>query len=1088
MERSVQAAFEAWLTEHGFDGYVAVFREQEIDSVAMLLELSDDDFARMGITIGGRRRLLNAARSWSPPASEEHDSERRQLTIMFCDLVGSSAISTTMDPEDLAELLGRYTATCRDAIEANGGHIAKYLGDGILAYFGYPTAHEDDADRAVQSGLDVVREIENLNGRLVGVEPLAVRIGIATGVVVVGDVMHASGGQRDEVVGETPNLAARIQDVASPGEVVVAAPTARLAAGSFEFAELGAFALKGISEPQVLYRADAELGARSRFEARHRPGELTALIGRDEELAVLEGVPARAQAAGRPVLVSIEGEAGIGKSRLAFEFLDRHGGRSRVLQCAELTKTSPFHPFVVHLRRWYGLGEPGATSAETLGRLRTLLGGDELASVELADLLDLDVAAEPTVRAPAQRRATLLQAITTLVQPAAGEGSEQVEVLLVEDVHWADASSVEQLGRLLTTDRPWVVVVTQRSGDDIPWPIDDECHVRIELGPLDADATQLVFASVIATGDASVARELAERSGGIPLFVEELARTATAPIRTGQGGDLAVPLSLHDSLMAQLDSLGSAKHVAQAAAVLGREFTPDLIARVLGVPNADLEPRLEPLLATRILVRDAAGLVFRHALIQDLAYSSMVRTTRRELHKRVAAVLEGDAFPTQPEVIAHHYRRGGLDTHAARAWVEAGEAAARRGASVEAVSHLDAALETLVDVPSSPERDSLELRLQLQRGGMLKVTDGFGADTTGEAFDRASHLARRLDDDTSLAPALLGQYAYWLQHDYLLAGRAAHELREVAQRHGLDAELMIGHRSVAIVDYHVGRIVAGVEGLRRAGDLYDEERHADLRHLHGTDHATTTACFLGMALVLNGRIGEGVELSRSSVEHADRLAHGPSIAQALTYLGFVGAILRDRRLIDEATPRLLEIARRIAFPLMLASGEFWESAGRAFDVPTLEDAEAMIDAHERWIATGNHGYVPFRERVIAEILVSCGDRSGARSRLVAAATASTQTNERFSDAEGHRVDAVVSADEGSPVDEVLGSIHAGIRLARDQGAGLYELRLATTGVDLARRCGATADADRLRRQVAALLDDLDDGTDYPDMVAARSVV
>ena len=659
-----------WLRRLGLEQYEAAFRENEI-SEKVLPNLTAEDLKDLGVGMVGHRRMLldaiaalRAQASAPTPLSDaplatdkaaQDIAERRQVTVMFSDLVGSTALSARMDPEDLREVIAAYQKCVAEAVRRFGGFVAKYMGDGVLVYFGYPQAHEDDAERAVRAGLELIAAVTALKSPV----PLQTRVGIATGLVVVGDLIGSGEAQERGIVGETPNLAARLQGIAEPNMVVIAEATRRLLGNLFELRDLGARDLKGIAGPVRAWAALRASSVASRFEALHASG-LTELVGREEELELLLRRWSRAKR-GEGEVVLLSGEAGIGKSRLTAALLERLSGEAPTRLryfCSPQHTDSAFYPIIGQMERAAGLAHDDKPQAK-LDKLDAVLAQTSTSPADaalLAEMLSLpnDGRYPALELVPDQRRQRTLEALTSQL---AGLARQQPVLMIFEDAHWVDPTSLEVLGR--TVDRiktlPILLIVTFRPEFDAPWV--GQSHVTSltlnRLGEREAAAIVARLAGYKAL-PADVLAEIVERTDGIPLFVEEMtkavleAESEGAARRTAAAVPspaLAVPASLHASLMARLDRLGPAKEVAQIGSAIGREFSHALLALVARKPEADLGSALERLVQAGLLSRQGmppqASYLFKHALVQDAAYGTLLREPRRALHARIAEAIEG---------------------------------------------------------------------------------------------------------------------------------------------------------------------------------------------------------------------------------------------------------------------------------------------------------------------------------------------------------------------------------------------------------------------------------------------------------------
>jgi class 3 adenylate cyclase len=735
-----------WLTTVGLPEYTVRFAENDID-LSVLVHLTDQDLKELGVSLGHRRKLLAGiaelpgavrAGSHSAPSGQmrHDDAERRQISIMFCDLVGSTTLSTRLDLEDLRAVIGTYHRCCAELIGRNGGFVAKYMGDGVLAYFGYPQASEHDAERAVRAGLSLIEAVPNL--QIAAGVPLSVRIGIATGLVVVGDLIGTGAALEQAVVGETPNLAARLQALAEPGTLVIASTTRDLIGGLFEYRDLGAVPLKGFDQNVQAWQVVAGEAADSRFEALRAAG--TPLIGREDEIELLARRWEQAKAGeGRAVLLS--GDPGVGKSRITQALLERlaHEPNARLRYfCSPHHQDSALYPIITQLKRAAGIRR-NDTDEQRLAKLEAVLARatDDLGeSVPLfAELLSIPIGDRypPLELTPQSRKEKTLHAQLALT---AGLAAQQPVLMVFEDVHWGDPTTRALLEILVDRIPGLRVLLIATFRPDFAPPWGNRPHVDLlSLGRLPPEQCARMIGHL--TGGKALPKEIADqildRTDGVPLFVEELTKmvlesglvreAGKAYLATGLVGSTAIPTTLHASLLARLDRLAPTRDLAQVGATLGRNFSYDLISAVAQLPKRQLDESLMQLERAELIFRRGTPLeaeyTFKHALVQDAAYSTMLREKRQQLHERIAAVLELD-FPeirrTQPETLARHCAEAGLTEKAVELYISASQCATAASNNMEAAAHLKRALALVKTLPPLAQR-TIELRNRIMLGG-----------------------------------------------------------------------------------------------------------------------------------------------------------------------------------------------------------------------------------------------------------------------------------------------------------------------------------------------------------------------------------
>ncbi|KIC41849.1 guanylate cyclase [Ruegeria sp. ANG-R] len=1057
----IMAEIDVFLRDLGLSKYAPVFASNEV-SLADLAHLSEHDLIDLGLPLGPRRRLMAAmgqAREANPvPAqgSGKIVAERRQLTVMFVDLVGSTAISERLDPEDLGELLRRFKEICSTSVARFGGHIACFMGDGAMIYFGYPHALEDAAARAVHAGLEILDGLTRIEGQ----EKLSARIGISTGLVVVGEIHGEGFRENDVVMGRTPNLAARLQGLAEPNTLIISSSTRRLIGNAFELRDQGSFALKGFSEQIQAWTVTGQAHIERRFDIMPEAGA-GRLVGRNSEFRKLTGKWQEAcQGAGQSVLIS--GEAGIGKSRLIeglSQELQDQGALRLNFQCSPFHANSALYPIIQHLERAAGFS-PTDGDEDKLGKLAHLLRYHPRENLRLiADLLSVeaDAALGPLDLPPQAKLEQTLEAVTGQLAALA---HEKPVLLVFEDAHWVDPTTLSLTDRVIERirDLPVLIIVTARPGFDPGWGH----HNNTLHLPLKRLATREVAEIVAEVAEGNpvppeVCDLIAAKTDGIPLYVQEVTRglLESGQLRlTDQGytlrgplPSLSVPNTLKDSLMERLDRLGTAKEVAQTGAVFGRQFSIALLASVSILSPTVLQAGLEQLSSAGIILEapdeTEDEFIFRHALIRDMAYDSLLRTERQVLHDRAAGALlenQPQLAQTQPEVLAQHYTLAQRADEAVMHWQSAGRRAIERSAQTEALTHLSKALDQLHDLPKSRERDLQEIDIQILRAGVLRSTNGISGDATGDAYGRLRDLCHRADETERLFPVLNGLYAFHLvRAEYRLAQDVAAQILDLAAESGKTEHRMVGHRAMGAVQLHLGRLSEAQCHLEHAWSLYDFDQHSQLAYVYGTDHAAITSGFLGTCYCLMGRHQEALQVQQTALEWSKDLKHAHSVAQVLVYMCKVHLLARDIPALQRDVQALSKIADEHSLPFMATIARLWESWAKATETSEVEHIESLRQASEDWWSVGAGNYKAFFPSLIAEIQTNAGDHEAAQQTLAQARDVLSETEEKWAEAEQFRIGAALVAKTGGDPEPLL--LRA-IETARRQGARLYELRAA----------------------------------------------
>jgi class 3 adenylate cyclase/predicted ATPase len=1114
MEEPVDIA--AWLRGLGLQQYEQAFRENDI-SRDVLSSLTAGDLRDLGVTsVGHRRKLLDAiaalgarTASSSEPvtraSAQVTAAERRQLTVMFCDLVGSTALSARFDPEDLREIIGAYHRHCADVIAQFGGFVAKYMGDGVLAYFGYPQAHEDDVERAVRAGLALVETVAKLDAG--ARTALQVRVGVATGLVVVGDLIGEGAAREQAVVGETPNLAARLQALAEPGTVVIGASTRRLLGELFEYRTLGSVSVKGFGDPVPVWQVSGLSAVDSRFEALR--ATTTPLVGRDEEIELLMRRWQQVRR-GDGSVVLISGEPGIGKSRIAQTILARVSGEPHIRLryfCSPHHQNSALYPTITQLERAVGFQRED-TLDQRLDKLEAVLAlaTNDLGEVAplLAELLSIPTGDRypPLKLSPQQRKRKTLRAKVAQVE---GLAARQPVLMVVEDVHWSDPTSLE-LWDLMVDQVPALrvlLIITFRPEFAPPW-VGRPQVTLLSLNRLPARQRAEMITRV--TGGKPLPKEIADqiidRTDGVPLFIEELTKAVIESSMLTEAGDcytmagplspLAIPATLHASLLARLDRLAPVREVAQIAAALGRQFSHELISAVAPMPSRQMDAALAQLVSAELIFRRGtppdAEYTFKHALVRDAAYGTLLKVRRQELHARIAQVYE-DCFPEQmemqPELIAYHCMNAGLAEKAIDYWEKAGQRAVRRSATAEAVAHFTKALDLLADLPEGVQLHRHELALQLALAGALLVAKGWASPLTGDAYARARELCGKVGEAPQLVATLAGLFAFRMNRAELRAARqVASELLRLGEQH--DDPKLYGHRAMGSSFLFQAEFTDALVHLQRALDTYDPIKHCPPT-VTPADNRVVCRSFVAWVLQFQGHLDEAAAQGRRALAEAYELAHPYTLAFALHASCLFRQVRGDGVTLGKRSAELVTLAADQGFPHLLATGTFF----RGWAMPMVGGAtDQAIAEMQRGLAakraTGAELKVPYYLGLMAGV-AGRADRDGAMSLLAEALARVDKTGECWFEAELHRLrgELLLAPSSGSEVADAEVSFQRALALAREQQARLWEVRAATSLAHLWRDQGRRTEA---RELLAPVYEWFTEGFDTPVLRDAKALL
>jgi class 3 adenylate cyclase/predicted ATPase len=1109
-----------WLENLGMSEYVQRFAENRID-FSVLRYLTDQDLKDIDIPLGHRRKLLAAIADLadelaSPaPAAQlepvgQDTAERRQVTVMFADLVGSTALSARMDPEDLREIISAYQKCVVDTVHRFDGFVARYMGDGVLAYFGYPQAHEDDAERAVRAGLELIAAATALDSRV----SLQSRVGIATGLVVVGDLIGSGDAQERGMVGKTPNLAARMQGIAEPNMVVICDSTRRLIGNLFELKDLGLRELRGIAEPAQAWAALRASSVASRFEALRAPG-LIPLVDREEECELLRRRWSRAKS-GEGQMVLLSGEAGIGKSRLAAalqeNLADEMQARLRYF-CSPQRTDSAFHPIIGQMERAAGLA-PDDTLQAKLDKLDAMLARTSTSREDaalLAEMLSLvndgrypalDLTAE-------QRRQRTLEA---LVRQVEGLARSNPVLIIFEDAHWADPTSLEAIG--LAVDRistlRVLLILTFRPEFDPPW-IGRPYVTALTINRLAQREVGTMIEHVV--GDkvlpANIREDIIERTDGIPLFVEEMTKALLEAGSDSAAEDAAaavpfpalpVPATLHASLMARLDRLGPAKEVAQIGAAIGRTFSHSLLAAVVRQPEAKLEAALTRLIAAGLLFRQGlpphATYLFKHALVQDAAYGTLLRRPRRELQARIAETLETqfpDVAERHPELLARHYTEAGLIEKAAALWGKAGQRSLERSALIEAAEQLTRALSQIATLPETPELRREQIKLQVAIITPLMHVKGYAAPETKAAAERARLLIEQAEalgeppEDPLLLFSVL--HSFWTTSFVAFNGDALRELAshflDLAEKRSATIPLMIGHRIMGSV-LHTGAFVEGREHLDRAIALYDPTEHRLLAARFGQDVRVAALSYRSWTLWMLGYPEAALTDTTRALEEAREIGQAASLMYALVHASITHIQCGDYAAAGAEADELVFLAEE-------KGASFWRALGMSVQgcllVLTGKAADAVriiISSITALRSTGSTLWMPMRLPYLARAYAELGQFGDAWRCIDEVLMAVETSKERWHEADIYRMAgeiALLSPAHASAKVETY--FERALAVARAQQAKSWELRAA---MSLARLWRDQGKRQQARDCLAPIYGWFTEGFDTRDLSQAKALL
>lgn len=1045
----------------------------------------------------------------SPAPSTASLAERRQLTVMFCDMVGSSALSTRLDPEEQRDVVSAFQSCCANEVKRLGGMVAQYLGDGILAYFGYPAAHEDDAERAVRAGLAILEVVGTLQPAP-GVT-LQTRIGIASGVVVVGDLVREGVTQENAAIGETTNLAARLQALAEPNTIVIAPETHRLVGALFNYRDLAPHTLKGFARSVHVRQVVGASKVENRFEARH-PSGTSPILGREEELELLLRRWEQAERGeGRVVLVT--GEAGIGKSRLTRALQERLSARPHTpltYHCSPYHQDSALYCVIGQLLRAAGIESQDAANVR-LDKLAALLSpsseniaGDMPLFAALLSIPTDERYPLPSL-SPQELKARTLTALVAHLKRLA---ARQPVLMVFEDLHWIDPTSLELLTRIVeeAPELRLMLLATARPEFSPPWP--DHRHTSaMALTRLGRSEIEAIVGDIAREKPLppEVTEQIVRSTDGVPLFVEELTKTVleSGMLRdagarfelTGPLPPLGIPSTLHASLMARLDRLASVKDVAQVGAAIGREFSYRLLAAVAGLRESELRAALARLIEAGLVFQRGeppeAMYLFKHALVQDATYASLVKSRRQQLHGKIAHVLERE-FPelaaTEPEVLARHFSEAQQPDRAVGYWLAAGGRALQRSANREAISHLSAGLGQLEQIPDTPEWVKQELELQRLLGQAYFHVKGLGAAETERAFNRARELCAATEDDLSILPVLEGIILVeWGAGQLVKAEKTANEILRRARRTGDIGACIVADFDVAAAQFQLGRPTGAWNFFERAITSYrqiDAATALRAAHTYSIEPGAFLYGYAGWCQWLLGYPDKAAELGNEAIAVGERVRHDYSRSRALYLKSVLHAFRCEWGLVEDCATASIALAQERGLGMMAAVAEIMRSVARGMSVPALRGGADIQHAVAQYRATGTRLQLTLHLALFARVLAAGGQIDAGLAVVREAMDLIEETGERVVEPEIHRLKGIL-LQAGNGTEEAEASYLRALDVARAQQAKSLELRAATSLARLWRDQGKCTQA---RELLAPVYDWFTEGFALHDLLDAKALL
>lgn len=1120
----------AWLESLGLDGYREVFERNAI-TWDVLPELNDGDLAALGVLLGHRKKLLRAIAQLSqsreddgvgplpvptgqggePFLSSRDRAERRQLTVMFCDLVGSTALARRLDPEDFQAAARRFLDTCHEAVSRFDGYIAKYMGDGLLVYFGYPQAHEHDAERAVHAGLAVLELVKALPREYFSDQELeiAARIGIATGPVMVGELIGQETAKERSVFGETPNLASRLQGLAAPNQLIIDSVTKRLVGGEFEFADRGTASLKGFEAPVQIWQVVSAKPSASRFES-YRSGRLIDFIGREHETALVLG-RWREAVEGEGQVVLLCGEAGIGKSRLVRQLRDQLTGdhfETIQSQCSPHHTNTVLYPVITYLRQAAGLTaeDSAATQRQKLVTLMADNGLDDRTTVALfADLLSIqgNEQDQPANVSPDKRKEMTLEALVQYLQRLA----DRFPVLLiVEDAHWLDPTTLDLMTRVIDRVKQMrvLLLITFRPDFRPVWA--EYSHVTfLTLSRLPRRQSAELIATMT-RGKAlpqEVQQAILAKTDGVPLYIEELTENLLETGLLAEGTDsftlktplkeMVIPDSLQSLLMERVDRLGPVKEIVQIGAAIGREFTYELLRAVVDMTDNQLNSALDLFVSSGLILQEGQRSLsryrFKHMLVQEAAYNTLPKKSRRLLHARIAKTLEeqfAERVQLEPELLAYHFEQAGLTRQAITYWRLAARRDADRSANIEALNHFNSALTLLKELPADMERDALELDLLIARGAPMVTVKGYASQEIEQNYLRARELSHNKSGSEQYFLSVWGLWVFHLVRGPLAtACDLAEHLLSLAEQQQNSDMLIRAHESVGSTYFFLGRFDEANTHLFSAKSLFDLPRHRSEALPYAQDPGITARIILGRTLWILGEVDQVEALSREAIGMARELEHPFTLAFTLASVCWISSALRDADRTLGLAREAVAISTKHSFEVGLAwamSSQGWALAEKGHE----EGLATLVHGLSATQAAGARLNNTYTLALLAELYLRKKRIDEGLGAIEEAQKVVLTQGERFWQAELFRLKGELLLEQAEPaVSAAEQCFTQALMIAQEQHASMLELRAAMSMAKLLKKLNRL---DAAKVVLQSVLSRFREGVADADIIEAQTIL